>query len=305
MLTVMSVTCVMMLHSVTHWLDVVDATLWPMAVVHVVFLFNRVPQTTTGLSPCDMFSLTCQPQHEFHDLHVWGCPVCVLEKALIDGKKSLHWSVQSQQMANMGFSPKHPTATPLVLNPETGSLVPPFSVVFDDWCTTVVTSVDDLPDFNSPEWSSVHGASQFEHPFKDIDDEDATFQQQPLATDWPSNHQASSHHARAACHMENESPVHLLPAQVLPTKTPTTSITVDAVASPVLSPSLLDFQQSPQQRETDQVQALRLSAQREQMPPSVPTTPGLSPWSSASAPGQMASPASPMHADEPALHQST
>ena len=103
--------------------------------------------------------------------------------------------------------------------------------------------------------------------------------------------------------MENESPVHLLPAQVLPTKTPATSIAVDAVASPVLLPSLLDFQQSPQQRETDQVQALRLSAQREQMPPSVPATPGLLPWSSASAPGQTASPASPTRADEPALHQ--
>ena len=124
-------------------------------------------------------------------------------------------------MANMGFSPKHPTATLLVLNPETGSLVPPFLVVFDDWFTTVATSVDDLPDFDSPEWSSMCGASQFEHPFKDVDDEDALFGQQPSAADQPSDHQVSSHHAQAAHHMENESPVHPSPVQVLPTKTPT------------------------------------------------------------------------------------
>ena len=151
----------------------------------------------------------------------------------------------------------------------------------------------------------VHGASQFKYPFEDVDDEDALFGQQPSAADQPSDHQVSSHHARAACHMENESPLHLLPVQVLPTETPTALIAVDADALPVLSPSLSDFQQSPQQRETDQVQVPRSSAQREQMPLSAPVTPGLLPWSSASAPGQMASLASPMHADEPALRRST
>ena len=305
MQTVMSVARAMMLHAATHWPDVADATLWPMAVAHAVFLFNHVPQTTTGLSPHDVFSRTHWPQHKFHDLHVWGCPVCVLEKALVDGKKLPRWSARSQRMANMGFSPKHPTATPLVLNPETGSLVPPFSVVFDDWFATVATSVDDLPDFNSPEWSSVHGASQFEYPFEDIDDEDAEFGQQPSAADQPSDRQASSRRARVARHMENESPLRPLPVQVPPTETPAASIAVDADASPVLSPSLSDFNQSPQQRETDQAQAPRSSAQREQMPPSAPVTPGPSPRSSASAPGKLASPASPMRADEPALRRST
>ena len=305
MQTVMSVARAMMLHAVMHWPDVVDATLWPMAVAHAVFLFNHVPQMTTGLSPHNAFSRAHWPQHKFHDLHVWGCPVCILEKALVDGKKLPHWSACSQQMANMGFSPKHPTATLLVLNPETGSLVPPFSVVFDDWFATVATSVNDLPDFNSPEWSSMHGASQFEHPFEDIDDEDAMCGQQPLAADQPSDHQASSHHARVACHMENESPVHLPPMQVPPTEMPAALITVDADALPVLSPSLSDFNQLPQQRETDQVQVPRSSAQREQMPPSMPVTPGPSPRSSTSAPGKLASLASPMHADEPVLRRST
>ena len=77
------------------------------------------------------------------------------------------------------------------------------------------------------------GASQFEHPLEDIDDEDAMFGQQPSAVEQPSNHQASSRHAWVACHMENESPVHLLPMQVLPTKTPAALIAADAVALPV------------------------------------------------------------------------
>ena len=92
MQTVMSVARAMMLHAVIHWPDVADATLWPMAVVHAVFLFNHVPQITTGLSPHDVFSRAHWPQHKFHDLHVWGCPVCILEKALVDGKKLPHWS---------------------------------------------------------------------------------------------------------------------------------------------------------------------------------------------------------------------
>jgi hypothetical protein len=39
---VMSIARTMMLHSAEHWPDVADATLWPMAVSHAVFLHNHV-----------------------------------------------------------------------------------------------------------------------------------------------------------------------------------------------------------------------------------------------------------------------
>ena len=44
----------------------------------------------------------------------------------------------------MGLSPYHASTVPLVLNLDTGAITPQFHVVFDDWFTTVPTSVDDL-----------------------------------------------------------------------------------------------------------------------------------------------------------------
>ena len=54
-------------------------------------------------------------------------------------------------MINMGFSPKHATSVPLVLNPETGAISAQFNVVFDDWFSTIATDVNKLPDFNADE----------------------------------------------------------------------------------------------------------------------------------------------------------
>lgn len=101
--TIMSIACTMMLHSAIHWPDVANPTLWPMAVAHAVFLYNHIPQLKTGLLPHDVFLQTSWPQHKFHDLHVWGWPVYILEKALVDGKKLPRWSTRSQRMVNMGF----------------------------------------------------------------------------------------------------------------------------------------------------------------------------------------------------------
>ena len=142
-----------MLHAAIHWPDVADPALWPMAVAHAVFLYNHMPNPKTGLSPHDVFSRTRWPQRKFHDLHVWGAPCYTLEKALADGKKLPRWTTRSERMIYMGLSSKHATSIPLVLNPETGSLTPPFHVVFDDWFATVASSVESLPDFNSPEWA--------------------------------------------------------------------------------------------------------------------------------------------------------
>ncbi|KAI2491272.1 hypothetical protein MHU86_23291 [Fragilaria crotonensis] len=83
----MSIARTMMLHSAIHWPDVADASLWPMAVQHAVFLHNHMPNQVSGLSPVDVFTKSRWQQHKFHDLHVWGCPVYVLDKSIADGKK--------------------------------------------------------------------------------------------------------------------------------------------------------------------------------------------------------------------------
>ena len=70
----------------------------------------------------------------------------------------------------MALSPDPVSTAPLVLTLDTGAITPQFHVVFDDWFTTVTTSVDDLPDFNSTAWSKIFGDSEY----KFIRDEDDT-----------------------------------------------------------------------------------------------------------------------------------
>ncbi len=80
--TIMSVARTMMLHAAIHWPDVADTALWPMAVAHAVCLHNHVPNPTTGLAPSDVFTKSRWEQRKFHDVHVWGCPVYVLDSKI-------------------------------------------------------------------------------------------------------------------------------------------------------------------------------------------------------------------------------
>jgi GAG-pre-integrase domain len=171
--TIMSIARTMMLHAAIHWPDVADATLWPMAVTHAVYLHNHMPSLETGLSPVDLFTKSRWQQHKFHDLHVWGCPSYVLEKSMADGKKLPRWKPRSIRCMNVGLSPKHASTVPLVLNVSTGYITAQFHVVFDDWFTTVATTIENLPDFNSPEWAKVFGESTYQYPF-DEDEENET-----------------------------------------------------------------------------------------------------------------------------------
>ena len=131
--TVMSIARTTMLHAAIHWPDVADPRLWPLAVQHAVHLFNHVPNPATGISPFDIFSQTRWPHAKFHDHHVWGCPVYVLDKTIADGKKIPRWETRSKRQVFVGLSRKHASSVPLVLNLETGAITPQFHVVFDDW----------------------------------------------------------------------------------------------------------------------------------------------------------------------------
>ena len=169
--TIMSIARTMMLHAAVHWPEMADATLWPMAVTHAVFLHNHVPDLVSGLCPSDVFTKSRWEQRKYHDLHVWGCPVYVLEKALADGKQIPKWKPRSIRQVNMGLSKKHASTVPLVLNPESGYITAQFHIVFDDWFATVAASESTLPDFNSTRWVRLFGDSRYQFPFEEGDDE--------------------------------------------------------------------------------------------------------------------------------------
>ena len=145
----MSIARTMMLHSTTHWPEVSNPCLWPMAVQYATYLYKKPPEPSTGLCPDDLSAKTRWEQWKFHDLHVRGCPIYILDETISDGKKPPCWKPRASQGIFMGLSPDHASTVPLVLNLDTSTITPQFHVVFDDCFTTVATSVDDLPDLNS------------------------------------------------------------------------------------------------------------------------------------------------------------
>ena len=167
--TIMSISRAMMIHASLHWPDMADSCLWPMAVQHAVFLWNHVPDPTTGLSPSDLFTKTRWNQSKFHDLHVWGCPTYVLDKKISDGHKIPRWKPRSTRCVYLGCAPSYASSVPLVLNPSTGSITPQFHVVFDDSFHTVDSDPSKFPDFNSDEWLKMFGESTYQYVFDDDD----------------------------------------------------------------------------------------------------------------------------------------
>ena len=167
--TIMSIARTMMIHSALHWPEMSDTSLWPMAVQHAVYLWNRVPNERTGLAPIDVFSRTRWNQEKLKDLHVWGSPIYILDKTIADGKKLPRWKPRSKRCKYLGVSPTHASTVPLVLNPDTGAITPQFHCVSDSWFHTVTSEIDELPDFNSDDWQKLFGDSHYQFMFEEDD----------------------------------------------------------------------------------------------------------------------------------------
>ncbi|KAI2510752.1 hypothetical protein MHU86_3700 [Fragilaria crotonensis] len=228
--TIMSIARTMMLHSAIHWPDVADASLWPMAVQHAVFLHNHMPNQVSGLSPVDVFTKSRWQQHKFHDLHVWGCPVYVLDKSIADGKK-LPLKPRSTRCVNMGLSSKHASTVPIVLNPSTGYITPQFHIVFDDWFSTITSSLESLPDFNSRAWAQLFGESYFQYPFDDEDETEMSINDDPTSDAIVANTLRNMDSVATA--MDTSSPPTPFPVSPPPTtQFPTTPSLLDSSTPP-------------------------------------------------------------------------
>ena len=85
MMSVSNMSRAMLLHASTHWKNGIDASLWPMAVKYATHQYNHVPNAQ-GICPADHFTGSTIPRHRLRDIHVWGCPVYVLDPQLQAGK---------------------------------------------------------------------------------------------------------------------------------------------------------------------------------------------------------------------------
>ena len=131
-----------------------------MVVQYAVYLYSYIPNPSTGLSPPDVFTRTHWEHKRFHDLHVWGNPVYVLNTTIADGKKIPCRQPRSERTVYMGPSPTHASSVPLVLGPSSGA-----------------TSKEDVPNFGSEPWARLLGDSLSRYDNNNVDDTDHAMNQ--------------------------------------------------------------------------------------------------------------------------------
>jgi len=148
--TVVNMARTMMLHAAMRSPEgMMTADLWPMAMDHAVWLYNRIPKMDTGLAPIELWTRsTFLPTKDMlSNCHTFGCPVYVLEPKLQkSGIKIPKWAPRSRRGLNMGFSRMHSTLIGLVLNLTTHSITPQFHLVYDDMFTTVYSDGNQAPE---------------------------------------------------------------------------------------------------------------------------------------------------------------
>jgi hypothetical protein len=115
-----------MLHLATHWSQHANSTYWPQAIDYVVWVFNRLPNMESGITPNEIWSGVRSPRTKLSHSHVFRCPVYVLNTSLQDRKKIPKWSPCACLGLFLAFSDLHSSQVPLVLNVATGHISPQF-----------------------------------------------------------------------------------------------------------------------------------------------------------------------------------
>jgi hypothetical protein len=154
----------MLLHFILHWPQEARLELWPYAVDYAVWVWNHLPDSTTRLSPIEIFTKATFPDYKhLQRARVFGCPVYVLDPTLQDAKKLPKWQKRSWKGIFLGFSPSHHTNVALVLNPETGSITPQYHVVFDEKFSTISSNIhhDSTPTIQ--QWDSILDTGYDQH----------------------------------------------------------------------------------------------------------------------------------------------
>jgi hypothetical protein len=100
-----------MVNASLHWMDLVfdDLSLCSFLVKHSVWIYNRVPNARSGLTPLE---LVTKEQSDYKDIlrcHVWGCPVYVLEAKLQNDQKLPKWTRRACLRQFVGFSDEYPS----------------------------------------------------------------------------------------------------------------------------------------------------------------------------------------------------
>jgi hypothetical protein len=179
-----------LLHAQLRWPEQTPSDLWPMAMQHSEHLLNVIPSASLdGFSAEERFCKALHSSDQLRDLHIWGCPVYVLEPTLQDGRKLPKWQPRSRRGQFVGWSPLHSSKVALIRNLVTGRISPQFHVVFDDWFETVYC---DAATETPPEWDIIVTNSQFESNLDAVD-----LEAYELADEWLSKEELNERRAQA------------------------------------------------------------------------------------------------------------
>ena len=128
-----------MVHSLFRWSErgTDNLSLWSFAVKHSVWIYNRVPNVHSGLTPMELLTKTKTNNRNLLRTHVWGCPVFVLEPKLQNDQKLPKWNRRARMGQFLGFSDTHSLLVANVRHLSTGHISPQFHLVFDDLFETV------------------------------------------------------------------------------------------------------------------------------------------------------------------------
>jgi len=159
-LTVTSWARAMLLHTVLHWPDQADLSLWPFALEYAVYLWNNMLNKDSCLAPLKLFASSKFDSYDhLHRAHVWGCPIYLLDPKLQDGKKLSKWSPCTWHGHYLGPSPNHSSTIGWILNLWTSSVSPQSHCIYDDLYTTVpngrASGILDLDQFTTDNWAKL------------------------------------------------------------------------------------------------------------------------------------------------------
>ena len=128
--TIFNMARTMMMHFAMHWPEDAETNLWPFAVDHAVYIWNHLPNMQSAVAPIDTFTeLLHFGYRDLQRLHVFGCPVYVLDPKMQDGKKLPKWQRRSRRAVYLGTSQNHGSTVALVLNLETGKFSPQYIIL--------------------------------------------------------------------------------------------------------------------------------------------------------------------------------
>ena len=128
----------MLLQACLDWSKAGKLELWPFALEHAVCIWNNVPRQDSKKTPWELFTGNNRENYSYlNKLHVWGCPVYVLDPKLQDGKKLPKWKARTRRGQYLGYSPEHSSHIGRILNLRTGYVSEQFHVVYDDHFSSV------------------------------------------------------------------------------------------------------------------------------------------------------------------------